>query len=144
MVDGIGIHFGDGVVSIILKQTEWRQLGVSKICFSTDDALAVACPSFDKDRLTSCILNLQKGSGLVGGPNRILFTWPMRKQYYSTDLPTVSGPLSLLITISLITKFPKSISSYDYTRNADAPIHGTELPARHGYLCATISSMFTI
>jgi hypothetical protein len=92
MVDGIGIHFGDGVVSIILKQTEWRQLGVSKICFSTDDALAVACPSFDKDRLRPCISNLQKGSGLAGGPNRILYTEPMRKTAHSADLLTVSGP----------------------------------------------------
>jgi hypothetical protein len=31
---------------------------VVKVCFSTDDALAVACPSFDKDRLTPCISNL--------------------------------------------------------------------------------------
>jgi len=59
---------------------------MSKVCFSTNDALAVAYPSFDKDRLTPCMSNLQKGSGQAGGPNRILITLPMRKLYFRTKI----------------------------------------------------------
>jgi hypothetical protein len=62
-----------------------RQLGESTVCFSTDDTLATACPSFDKDRLTPepC----RRGLDIDEGPNRVLFTWPMRK-LCATDILT--------------------------------------------------------